>query len=66
MLTGFVVVSCYFSLLEIDVSAYFTFGGNERNSLFFVMGNCCKCLFYVVGIDVSPYFWRRKRNDCND
>jgi len=30
---------------EIVVSAYFSFGGNERNSLFF-----------VVEIDVSAYF----------
>jgi len=45
-------VSSVILIFDFDVSAYFSFGGNERNSLFFVMGNCCKCLFL--------------RNDYND
>jgi len=32
-------VTPYFWLWGIVVSRYFSFGGNERNSLFFVMGN---------------------------
>jgi len=32
-------VSRCFSMCGFDVSAYFWFGGNERNSLFFVVGN---------------------------
>jgi len=56
-------------LWGIDVSAYFSFGGNERNSLFLVAGNCCTgcpiksgmtttvLIFRSAGMNVTPYFW---------